>query len=79
MKLKTFKKKAPTNRHVKNHQKNLSSILANAFRLLKSGNQVVQTCKYPLAIANMDGKMRSSQKSVFRDVLVSHPSLCEMF
>ena len=57
-KLKTFTKKNFITRQVKTREKNLSSILANAFKLLQSGLKVVQTCKYPLAISDVEGNMR---------------------
>ena len=78
-KLRTFTKHASTARQIKNKEKNLSSILTNAFRLLQSGSNVVQTCRYPLAIADMVGNMRCSSKSSFRRTLMGNASLSPMF
>lgn len=78
-KLKTFTIKLSTKRQIKNREKSLSSILSNAFRLIQTGSNVEQTSPYPLALCDINGKMRPSQKSSFRGVLSSIPELMKMF
>ena len=78
-KLKTFTVKLSTRRQMKNREKSLSTILSNAFRLIQSGPNVVQTSPYPLALCDINGIMRPSHKSSFRDALSSNAALTEMF
>lgn len=77
-KLKTFTKKT-TWRETRAKEKNLSTILSNAFHLLQSSGNIVQTCKYPLAISDINGSMRPSNKSTFKDAIKNIPTLANMF
>ena len=78
-KLHTFTKRATTARETKNREKNLSTILANAFKLLQSGDKVLQTCKYPLALSDIHGNMRPSNKSTFKEAIKKLPTLSSMY
>ena len=78
-KLKTFSVKLSTRRQMKNHEKNLSTILSNAFRIIQSGPNLVQTSPYPSALCDINGIMRPSHKSSFIDALSSNAALTEMF
>ena len=46
---------------MKNSEKNLSTILSNAFRIIQSGPNVVQTSLYPLALCDINGIMSETK------------------
>ena len=74
-KISAFTVKLSTRRQMKNCEKSLSTILSNAFRLIQSGPNVVQTSPYPLTLCDINGIMRPSHKSSFRDALNSNAAL----
>lgn len=62
-KLATFSRKSSTASETKRREKELSEIAKNAMTILQANGIAAQTCAYPLAIADINGRMRSSQKS----------------
>ena len=78
-KLKTFTYKTSTQRQTKTKEKNLSTILSNAFRLIQASSSVVQVSPYPLALSDVEGRMRPSNKSTFRDAMLGHNMMSHLF
>lgn len=78
-KLNTFTQKASTLRQTRNKEINLSIILSNAFKIIQSGSDVVQTSQLLLALSDINGNLRPCQKSDFRNVLKSNANLSNMF
>ena len=68
-KLATFTYKAATARESKKREHELSNIAKNAMQILQANGICTQTSPYPLAIADIQGNMRSSQKSKFLETL----------
>ena len=64
-KLATFTYKPSTTAEGKRREQELSTIAKNAMSILQSHGITAQTSPYPLAIADMQGNMRSSPKSQF--------------
>ena len=62
-KLATFTYKAATARESKKREHELSNIAKNAMQILQANGICTQTSPYPLVIADIQGNMRSSQKS----------------
>ena len=54
-KLKTFTYKTSTQQQTKTKEKNLSTILSDAFRLIQASSSVVQVSPYPLALSDVEG------------------------
>ena len=68
-KLATFTFKATTVRESKKREQELTNIAKNAMEILQANRICTQTSPYPLAMADLQGNMRSSQKSKFLDTL----------
>ena len=68
-KLATFTSR-PSTREGKRREQELMNIAKNAMELLQANEITAQTSPYPLAIADLDGNLRSSSKSKFLDSLI---------
>ena len=68
-KLATFTHKTTTMRESKKREQELTNIAKNAMEILQANRICKQTSQYPLAIADIQGNMRSSQKSKFLGTL----------
>ena len=68
-KLATFIFKATTVRESKKREQELTNITKNAMEIRQANRICTQTSPYPLAMADIQGNMRSSQKSKFLDTL----------
>lgn len=64
-KLATFTHKSSSTKEGKRREQELSNIAKNAMTILQAHGITAQTSPYPLAIADIHGNMRSSQKSDF--------------
>ena len=78
--IRTFTNTAKTQTQAKTQLKNVTTTLKNSFRHLQAaGISVAQTAPYPLALADINGKMRTSAKSLFRNTISQLPNLESMF
>lgn len=64
-KLATFFRSSTSASESKKREKDLADIAKNAMTILQANGITAQTCVYPLAKADIDGNMRSTQKSQF--------------
>ena len=78
-KIRTFTKTTKTQIQAKSQLRSVTAILKNFRHLQAAGVSVAQTAPYPLALADINGNMRSSQKSLFRNTVVQLPTLEQMF
>ena len=78
-KARTFSSKKPTHRDQNSKVNQLSTLVKNAVAVLQANGITMQASPFPLAIAQMNGDMRKSQKSLFREALISHNEFTEAF
>ena len=79
-KIRSFTKTTKTQTQAKSQLKSVTAILKNSFgHLQAAGVSVAQTAPYPLPLADINGNMRSSQKSLFRNTVAQLPNLEQMF
>ena len=78
-KLRTFSTKSKLSRESKSKIKQISNIATNAMRILQSHGIMDETTDYPLAITNLDGTVRRTNKAEFRAALCKHDEFIPAF